>query len=53
MVNEVKSEKDPQLWSTTERKTAGWNNKGLNAIFTSVSAEEFIRISNCEMAKEA
>ena len=51
--NEVTREKNLQLWSSSERETAGWNNKGLNVIFTSVSAEEFIRISNCETSKEA
>ena len=37
-------------WSTNQKETAVFNSKVNNAIFNSVSMEEFRRISNVELA---
>jgi hypothetical protein len=39
--------------SKDEKSASSMNDKALNAIFTSISAEEFSRISRCVIAKEA
>jgi hypothetical protein len=40
-------------WTTEEKSVATANGKALNAIFISVSDEEFSRMSRCEIAKQA
>jgi hypothetical protein len=40
-------------WTTEEKSAAMANDKALNAIFISVSNEEFSRVSRCEIAKQA
>ncbi|KAG2675601.1 hypothetical protein I3760_12G012400 [Carya illinoinensis] len=40
-------------WTKDEINNCNLNSKGLNAIFITVSSEEFKRISMCEIAKEA
>jgi hypothetical protein len=40
-------------WTTEEKSVATANDKALNAIFISVSDEEFSRVSRCEIAKQA
>ena len=37
-------------WKTSEKETAAFNNKVMNAIYNTVSMEEFKRISNVEVA---
>ena len=40
-------------WQTSQRETAAFNSKAINAIFNAVSMEEFKRISNVEVAHTA
>ena len=40
-------------WKTSKKKAAAFNNKAMNAIFNTVSMEEFKRISNVEVAHTA
>ena len=40
-------------WTTTQKETASFNSKAMNAIFNVVSMEEFKRISNMEIAHTA
>jgi hypothetical protein len=40
-------------WTTIEKSASSANDKTLNSIFTSISLEEFSRISRCVIAKEA
>ena len=40
-------------WTTEEKSATTTNDKALNAIFISVSNEEFSRVSRCEIAKQA
>ena len=37
-------------WSTSQKEAASFNSKAMNAIFNTVSMEEFKRISNVEVA---
>ena len=37
-------------WQTSQQEVAAFNSKGMNAIFNTVSMEEFKRISNIEVA---
>ena len=37
-------------WITTQKEAANFNSKAMNAIFNAVSMEEFMRISNVEIA---
>ena len=37
-------------WQTSQQEAAVFNSKGMNAIFNTVSIEEFKRISNIEVA---
>ena len=37
-------------WQTSQQVAAAFNSKGMNAIFNTVSIEEFKRISNIEVA---
>ena len=37
-------------WQTSQKETAIFTNKAMNAIFNAVSMEEFKRISNVEVA---
>ena len=37
-------------WITTQKEAASFNSKAMNAIFNAVSMEEFMRISNVEIA---
>ena len=39
-------------WTTIEKSASSTNDKALNSIFTSISIEEFSRISRCVIAKE-
>ena len=41
------------LWDKTDFDSYGWNSKAMNAIYNDITVEEFRRISNCEIAKEA
>jgi hypothetical protein len=52
-IDGVMTVKETSDWTANERVLASWNSKGINAIFMSVSPEEFMRISNCEIAKDA
>ena len=45
--------KPTTLWDKTDFDSCGWNSKAMNAIYNGVTTEEFRRISNCEIAKEA
>ena len=45
--------KDISEWDRTDYENCGWNSKAINAIFNGVTAEEFRRISHCELAKKA
>ena len=45
--------KDKALWTAHEKAQRIHNAKGLNAIFCSVSREEFGRIQNCTTSKQA
>ena len=40
-------------WETSKKEAASFNSKAMNAIFNSVSMEEFKRISNVEIAHTA
>ena len=40
-------------WQTSQKEAAAFNSKAMNAIFNSVSMEEFKRISNVEVAHTA
>ena len=40
-------------WQTSQKETAAFNTKAMNAIFNAVSMEEFKRISNIEIAHTA
>jgi hypothetical protein len=40
-------------WATTLKGSCNWNNKGQKAIDMAFSLEEFCRISQCEIFKEA
>ena len=40
-------------WQTSQKETAAFNSKVMNAIFNAVSMEEFKRISNIEVAHTA
>ena len=40
-------------WTTVQKKVANFNSKAMNAIFNSVSIEEFKRILNVEIAHTA
>ena len=40
-------------WQTSQKETAAFNSKVMNAIFNAVSMEEFKRISNVEVAHTA
>ena len=40
-------------WSTSQKETAAFNSKIMNAIFNAVSMEEFKRISNVEVVHTA
>ena len=44
--------KDVSDWDKVEYDNCGWNSKAINAIFNGVTAEEFRRISHCELAKD-
>jgi hypothetical protein len=44
---------DIAKWTMEEKSAATANDKALNAIFISVSNEEFSRVSRCEIAKQA
>ncbi|OVA07928.1 hypothetical protein BVC80_8735g2 [Macleaya cordata] len=49
------SRKVPKLedqWTSDESEAATRNGKAFNAIYAAVMADEFRRISNCEVAKE-
>ena len=37
-------------WQTSEKEAAAFNSKAMNAIYNTVSIEEFKRISNIEVA---
>lgn len=49
----TRPEKAIAEWTTEEKNNATANDKAINAIYISVSNEEFSRISRCEIAKEA
>ncbi|GMP23151.1 hypothetical protein CsSME_00000857 [Camellia sinensis var. sinensis] len=40
-------------WDTTDYQNSSWNSKAINSLFCAVTPEEFSRICNCEVAKEA
>ena len=40
-------------WTTIEKSASSANDKALNSIFISISIEEFSRISQCVIVKEA
>ena len=40
-------------WSTSQKEAAAFTSKAMNSIFNAVSMEEFIRISNVEVAHTA
>ena len=40
-------------WPTSQKEAAAFNSKAMNAIFNTVSMEEFKRISNVEVAHTA
>ena len=40
-------------WQTSQNEAAAFNNKVMNAIFNTLSMEEFKRISNVEVARSA
>ena len=40
-------------WESSQKEAAAFNNKVINAIFNTVSMEEFKRISNVEVAHTA
>ncbi|KAF9589017.1 hypothetical protein IFM89_018256 [Coptis chinensis] len=40
-------------WNETQKTLSSFNSKGLNAIFTAMSPNEFRRISSCTTSKEA
>ena len=53
ITGEVTVLKPISAWDRVDYDNCGWNNKVMNAIYNGVTAEEFRRISNCEIAKEA
>ena len=53
ITGEVIVTKPISAWDRVDYDNCGWNNKVMNAIYNGVTAEEFRRISNCEIAKEA
>ena len=40
-------------WQTSQKEVAAFNSKAMNAIFNTISMEEFKRISNVEVAHTA
>ena len=52
-VDNMMVEKTMDTWTRAEQEKAEWNYKALSSIFCAVSADEFRRISSCEIAKEA
>ena len=40
-------------WETIDYQNSSWNSKAINSLFCAVTPEEFSRICNCEVAKEA
>ena len=49
----TKPKEVPTAWDDTKIKATNFNNKALNALFSSVTNEEFKKISSTETAKEA
>ena len=49
----TKPKEVPTTWDDTKIKATHFNNKALNALFSSVTNEEFKKISSAETAKEA
>ena len=45
--------KPADRWTENEFKLANFNSRGLNALFSAVTPDEFRRIMTCETAKEA
>ena len=44
--------KPADRWTENEFKLANFNSRGLNALFSAVTPDEFRRIMTCETAKE-
>ena len=49
----TKAKEAPADWDEAKIKTANFNSKALNALFSAVTNEEFKKISPTETAKEA
>ena len=49
----TKPNEAPADWDDTKIKAANFNSKALNALFNTVTNEEFKKISSTEIAKEA
>ena len=52
-VGQKKPEEPPALWDDTKIKAANFNNRARNALFSTVTNEEFKKISSTDNAKEA
>ena len=53
MTGDLTIPKPISAWDRVDYDNCGWNSKAINAIYNGVTAEEFRRISHCELAKEA
>ena len=49
----TKPKEAPADWDDAKIKAANFNNRGLNALFSAVTNEEFKKISSIETVKEA
>ena len=49
----TKPKEAPADWDEAKIKTANFNNRALNALFSAVTNEKFKKISSTEIAKEA
>ena len=49
ITDELTIAKPISAWDRVDYDNCGWNNKAMNAIYNGVTAEEFRRISNCEI----
>ena len=49
----VKPKEAPTDWDEAKIKVANFNSRALNALFSTVTNEEFKKISSTETAKEA
>lgn len=52
-IDGVDKPKPIKKWTSDELAASGWNSQGLNVIFNALTADEFKRVQNCELAKEA